>query len=171
MEDLAGEKEITMIPSLPSESGDFHLRKRTRKTGYIKVKGKRDTLRKCSACNQFFTADSFAINGTKNASGHSYLYQMCRICHNRDLADRFKIRKAAPPPPARCECCNQKKDKLTYDHDHRTLTHRGFLCKTCNIGLGNLGDNLKGVLQGAVYLEKDINKIIEILNEIKNEVE
>ena len=34
-------------------------------------------------------------------------------------------------------------------------------------GIGSLGDNLEGVLQAAVYLEKDKSKIIETLNKIK----
>ena len=178
MENLAGEKEIIMTPSLLSESGDFHTRKTTRNGGstsekreivYIKVIGKRDTPRKCTACNQFFTADLFPLNGTKNARGHSYLYQTCKTCKNKIHREITHIAKFAPPPPDRCECCNQEKGKLTYDHDHETLTFRGFLCKTCNIGLGNLGDNLEGVLRGALYLEKDESKIIETLNGIKNE--
>ena len=159
---------------------DFHIRETTRTGGsasekreiiYVKVKGKKDALRKCYKCEQFFTADSFTLNGTKNASGYSYLYQTCKTCYSKEIKDRREVRKAAPPPPARCECCNQKKDKLIYDHDHKTVTLRGFLCKKCNIGLGNFGDNLEGVLRGAFYLEKDINKIIETLNGVKNEVE
>jgi len=174
MENITNKKEIIMVPSLLSESHDFHIRKTTR-TGrskviiYVKVKGKKDTLRKCYKCEQSFTADSFTLNGTKNASGHSYLYQTCRTCYSKEIKDRRKVRKDARPPPARCECCNQKKDKLIYDHDHGILILRGFLCKKCNIGLGHFGDNLEGVLRGALYLEKDINKIIETLNGIKNE--
>jgi hypothetical protein len=33
--------------------------------------------------------------------------------------------------------------------------------------MGKLGDNLEGLLQAAVYLEKDKNKIIEKLNEME----
>ena len=40
----------------------------------------------------------------------------------------------------------------------------------CNSGLGELGDNLGGVLQGAIYLENDINKIKEKLQEIYNKM-
>jgi len=165
-----------MIPSLPSESGNFHIRKTTRTGGstsekreivYIKVKGKKDTPKNCNKCNQFLSPDSFPLNGSKNSSGYSYLYQMCKTCHNKNLKNRHKIQKTAPPRPDKCDCCNLKTDKLTYDHDHGTITFRGFLCKMCNVGLGNLGDTLEGVLQAAIYLENDKDKIIETLNKIK----
>ena len=160
-----------MIPSLSSESGDFHIRSVTRKgiSTYIKIKGKKDMTRKCSACYQFIIPDLFPLKGTKSAKGYSYLHQSCKVCHNRKMKELHYISKFAPTPPGKCECCNQKKGKLTHDHDHKTLTFRGFLCKTCNVGLGNLEDTLEGVLRAAVYLEKDKSKIIEVLNGIKNE--
>ena len=178
MENFTSEKEIIMTPSLPSESGDFHTRKTTRNGGstsekreivYIKVIGKRDAPRKCSECHQFLTADLFHLNGTKNASGHSYLYQACKPCKNRLSKEVQYIAKNAPPRPDKCDCCNLKTDKLTIDHKHGTLIFRGFLCRTCNIGYGNFKDSLKGILRGAIYLEPDIKKIIETLNGIKNE--
>ena len=52
------------------------------------------------------------------------------------------------------------------DHTHGTTNVRGWLCANCNSGIGGLRDNLEGVLQAAVYLEKDKNKIIEKLNEL-----
>jgi len=36
--------------------------------------------------------------------------------------------------------------------------------------MGNLGDDLEGMLQAAVYLENDKNKIIETLNKVFNEM-
>ena len=57
------------------------------------------------------------------------------------------------------------------DHTHGTTNVRGWLCTNCNSGIGGLRDNLEGVLRAAIYLEKDKGKIIEIVNEIKNEME
>ena len=176
MENFTSEKEIIMIPFVPSEAGDFHIRKTTRTGGstsekreiaYIKVKGKEDMLRKCSACYQFFTADSFPLNGTKNANGHSYLYQACKTCYKKIRKERRYVAKNAPPRPDECDCCNLKTDKLTIDHKHGTRIFRGFLCNTCNIGHGFLGDTLEGVLRAAIYLENDKDKIIETLNKVK----
>ena len=36
--------------------------------------------------------------------------------------------------------------------------------------MGALGDNLEGVLQAAIYLEKDESKIIETLHKVFNEM-
>ena len=36
--------------------------------------------------------------------------------------------------------------------------------------MGLLGDNLEGVLQAAVYVENDTNKIIETLHEVYKEM-
>jgi hypothetical protein len=36
--------------------------------------------------------------------------------------------------------------------------------------MGKLGDDLSGVLQAAVYLENDKNKIIETLDKVYNEM-
>ena len=46
---------------------------------------------------------------------------------------------------------------------NKTLIFRGWVCGDCNSGGGRLGDTLEGVLQYAVYLEKDISKIIQKL--------
>jgi hypothetical protein len=172
MENFTSEKEIIMTHYFPLGSTDnFHTRKLSHNgiTKYIKITGNKDIPRKCSECHQFLSPDSFHLNGTKNASGHSYLYQACKPCKNRLSKEVQYIAKNAPPRPDKCDCCNLKTDKLTIDHKHGTLIFRGFLCRTCNIGYGNFKDSLKGILRGAIYLEPDIKKIIETLNGIKNE--
>ena len=67
------------------------------------------------------------------------------------------------------ECCH-KKNPLQCDHAHGTTEFRGWICKSCNVGLGELGDNLQAVLQAAIYLESDTNKIIKTLHEVYNEM-
>ncbi len=39
------------------------------------------------------------------------------------------------------------------DHCHSTGEVRGILCRTCNMGLGLLGDNVAGVLSALSYLQ------------------
>jgi len=170
MEDLSGEKEIIMTHYFPSGSKNpFHTRKLSHNgiTKYIKITGNKDIPRKCSKCHQFLSVDLFHLNGTKNASGHCYLISLCKACIKNRNYERSQVLKSSPPPPAKCECCSQKTDKMTHDHVRGTITLRGFLCKMCNTGMGNFGDNLKGLLQAVVYLEKDKSKIIKILEGIK----
>lgn len=45
-----------------------------------------------------------------------------------------------------------RKLRLVVDHCHATKTIRGLLCSRCNVGLGQLGDSLDGVLAAAEYL-------------------
>ena len=40
------------------------------------------------------------------------------------------------------------------DHDHVSGEFRGWLCKQCNTGLGNLGDDLDSLLRAVQYLGK-----------------
>lgn len=44
--------------------------------------------------------------------------------------------------------------KPQVDHDHETGLIRGVLCKRCNQGLGNLGDDIAGIERAARYLRK-----------------
>jgi len=41
---------------------------------------------------------------------------------------------------------------MCFDHDPATHTFRGWLCQSCNVGLGNLGDNVEGVTKAIEYL-------------------
>lgn len=56
----------------------------------------------------------------------------------------------------RCACCGQNAGgkRLCVDHDHQTGRVRGLLCRSCNLGIGNLGDSAEGVRRALVYLER-----------------
>lgn len=65
--------------------------------------------------------------------------------------DTYNARMAAQTS---CEICGKTED-LCYDHCHDTMQFRGVLCRGCNRSLGQLGDNLEGILKVVKYLEKD----------------
>lgn len=50
--------------------------------------------------------------------------------------------------PKNCEVCGSTK-RISYDHDHLTGKHRGWLCGNCNAALGMVKDN-KQTLQGLI---------------------
>ena len=139
---------------------DFHLR-----TTGIKNIGKEDDVQECKECHRILPLTAFTTH-TPRSDGAYYLRKICRECHTLVEAEHWIVTKHAPPKPDHCDCCGTKK-LLQGDHIHVTTIFRGWVCRNCNTGIGTLGDTLKGVLQAAIYLEKDKSKIIKILNGIK----
>src|SRR5262249_17332386 len=55
--------------------------------------------------------------------------------------------------PGGCAMCGRTfKRSLCVDHSHKTGLLRGLLCRGCNVGIGNLGDDWRFVFKSAVYL-------------------
>lgn len=54
-----------------------------------------------------------------------------------------------------CAICQTESSKrLHVDHCHITGAVRGILCHTCNVGIGQLGDDLETLLQAVAYLRR-----------------
>ncbi len=57
-----------------------------------------------------------------------------------------------------CEICDKHESvlrtRLCIDHCHVTGAFRGFLCDSCNRGIGFLGDDYDSVKKALAYLEK-----------------
>ena len=145
---------------LNGELKPFHYRDN------VKIVGKEDDLKECTNCKQKLLPEFFAKKGTRSAIGANYLQSVCKTCFNTIYKEHTQIRKIAGPKPFFCECCFKTTDKLQRDHIHGTHIFRGWVCRGCNTGLGLFNDNLRGLLVGALYLEKDPKKIIEELNNI-----
>jgi len=145
---------------LKGELKPFHYRDN------VKIVGKEDDLKECTNCKQELLLKFFSKKGTQNAINAYYLQSVCKICSNMLIKEHSQIKKIAGPKPFFCECCFKTTDDLQRDHIRGTYIFRGWACKNCNTGLGLFNDNLRGVLVGALYLEKDPQKIIEELNNI-----
>lgn len=73
--------------------------------------------------------------------------------------------------PYPCDCCG--KDIVTtktiqLDHCHKKGIFRGWLCKECNISIGNLGDDIEGIFRVIKYLNKTEGKTKDELQEYIN---
>jgi len=145
-------------------SRDFHFR-----SDGIKIVGKETDMQECKECRRILPTTAFTTKSFREDGAYT-LQKACRECKTTLYKEQRESRKNASPKPERCERCHKKVEKLQIDHLHGTFTFRGWLCRECNTGIGSLGDNLEGVLQAAVYLENDKNKIIEILDKVYNEV-
>jgi hypothetical protein len=58
--------------------------------------------------------------------------------------------------PDNCECCGKTNGKrvLANDHCHETGVFRGWLCDSCNLGIGRLGDSIESLQKAIDYLKR-----------------
>mgnify|MGYP003638134085 CR=1 FL=1 len=142
---------------------NFHYR------GEIKFVGKETDIQECKECYRSLPIMAFTTSGKTRGDTAFYFKKICRECSTKMHAEVWAVKKKAPPKPNRCACCHREKI-LQIDHVHGSTTFRGWLCRNCNTGMGALGDNLEAVLQAAIYLENDADKIIETLHKVFNEM-
>lgn len=111
-------------------------------------------MKTCTKCKQLLDNSCFRID-SQGRKGESkiYLRPECQECEKKIRNQLKKARKLATKKPLKCECCNRTENKLVVDHDHITGKFRGWLCKSCNLGIGKLGDDLKSVKMAVKYLE------------------
>ena len=75
-----------------------------------------------------------------------------RRAHNKVLRDR-QVLAAGRAPGTSCEICGRTfSDIPQWDHNHATGAFRGWLCGSCNRGLGLLGDSPDTVRAALHYL-------------------
>ena len=120
---------------------------------------KKDKMKACGHCGEILGYSHFII-WRKNASmTKSYFSKNCKPCIKREQAKVQAIKKVFPPPKAGtpCACCG-KVDRLVVDHDWSIddpkTSFRGYICKSCNVGMGHLGDSLAGVQKAVDYLKR-----------------
>ena len=173
----AGRKRITNLNTIPYwKSSSFGKKKKFKVHGHfyyrgeVKMAGEEKDICECTNCHRLLPTMAFASSGKLRGDGANYPRKVCRECCYSIERERRELRKNAPPKPEYCDCCHKKTKKLEMDHCHGSIVFRGWLCKTCNSGVGKLGDDLPGVLKAAVYLENDKNKIIETLDKVFNKM-
>ena len=112
---------------------------------------------RCADCGREKTPIEFNVF-RKNITGMvAYYAKACVSCENKNrgaLRDLKKIYKL--PTVGECDCCGRE-GKLFFDHDRRTKSMRGALCRQCNCGIGMLSsdyDDEKGIEQARAYLQR-----------------
>ena len=105
--------------------------------------------RRCIRCNLVKPLTDYYYVPQKEGFGH------CKKCTTlyQKIAERDALVR---PKPINCECCGKfiPNNKPCYDHDHETGQFRGWLCYSCNTGLGKLGDNIEGLEKAIEYLKR-----------------
>jgi Recombination endonuclease VII len=107
-------------------------------------------MKPCTACRRELPPTAFS-RGSARASGEYFAKSKCRTCEVQRIREQRLRHRVADPPPAACECCGRE-EKLHLDHSKDTKQFRGWLCRACNTGIGQLGDRLVPLHDAAAYL-------------------
>lgn len=127
-----------------------------------------DGYRTCPDCGRRKPASEFAASARASDGLHTY----CRSCNNaraygsierlHGSARNFQLRRRyglvadevdamVASQGGLCAICREKRAEHV-DHNHSTGQVRGILCFTCNVGLGQLRDELAVLSNAALYL-------------------
>lgn len=108
---------------------------------------------KCKCCNKTKHAKNYVW--VMKGEAITLNSRTCRTCANEDIRITNQHKKIHPKPKnSKCECCG-KVANLHCDHSHsKSKKFRGWLCSKCNVGIGNLGDNVVGLKRALRYLTK-----------------
>lgn len=119
--------------------------------------------KRCKKCERDLPLNSFGP-----ASGANYLYYECKECTRKHSKVRKSLKEQNPlddPKGHVCPICKSTFDEVfgsggkhlksgwVMDHNHVTGKYRGYICHSCNRGLGMFKDSID-ILKNAInYLE------------------
>ena len=109
--------------------------------------------RECKRCKAEYELSVFRVMGARVRDGGRYRAHDCRACHSETMKLMRRLHKTVGRPSPSCEICHRV-GQVVLDHDHATGEFRGWLCKECNTGLGNLGDDVASLRRALAYLER-----------------
>ena len=130
------------------------------------------TGRKCTKCNTWKPWDDFFRDNTRRV-GTQQRMSACKLCNTASQyskRDAFRkmygkawraslLKTVRPIEGFPCSICNtpmthgRGNATMCFDHDPVTHTFRGWLCQSCNVGLGNLGDSIESLTKAIQYLQ------------------
>ena len=117
-------------------------------TGFTKV---------CRYCEEELSISHFALRykgyDAKGTQGRDHI---CKTCKKDSDSYRAILKRTSPKKPEDmlCQCCQNKVKTFYFDHSHTTGLFRGWLCRSCNVGIGFLGDEIAGLEKALTYLRK-----------------
>jgi len=127
-------------------------------------------MHKCIACNLHKKTSEFYLWRGELASRK----KMCRSCESKDRKLRRKLIKENPLPNNHyCSICKRSDvNKWHLDHCHKTTKFRGWLCSTCNHGLGMFRDNTKTLTNAIKYLKrKEVTRSLSVTADNEEEAQ
>ena len=105
----------------------------------------------CRSCKEILPVTEYQVREDRS----NYRAKDCRKCTAKEAVIKNWIRKTAPPRPNQCDCCGKlmKHEEFYLDHCHVEKVFRGWLCNSCNSGIGILGDTLQHLETAVNYLK------------------
>ena len=120
----------------------------------------------CNVCHKLKKTKDFAKN--QNAKNNrSVRRPSCKDCRVKmegvgvSKADRIKWLKEKPSnEPFECPVCKKRTisgvtSKMVLEHDHRTGKPGGWICDSCNTGLGRFKDDVELLKSAIEFLKKN----------------
>ena len=138
----------------------------------------------CKMCNENKRLTDFNGNTSGrdafDKKGYRLKRSECSICTRRVAIGKAQATKIATkegipykaPDGTKCAICNKiqtEKNKLVFDHCHKTEKFRGYCCNSCNRSLGVLGDNVEGLVNAINYLLK--SEPVKIIQNVNGNIE
>ena len=108
----------------------------------------------CVKCGKRKNRKSFS----KHKRFKDGLDSRCKKCVKKINKIRRKLHKTAPEKPSCCPVCKKLPEqfktpyKWHLDHDPDYDYLRGWLCQSCNLASGNLGDNMQSICNLLSYM-------------------
>lgn len=111
----------------------------------------------CKDCGTEQPLDNFDPQYFRSDGSKSHR-NTCKICRRHQQKVVRSLLKDNGPPPDICECCgNVSSDSINIvvDHCHTTDKFRGWLCNSCNVASGHLGDKPETIMKLYKYVTKE----------------
>lgn len=126
---------------------------------FYKIDGDSKT---CRYCKKELPLDFFQVRykgyTPEGTRGRNHI---CNDCFRKSQRLVKWLRQNSPPEPANklCQCCEKETENFHLDHCHDTESFRGWVCRSCNIGLGFLNDDVETVEKALNYLRRTNDSI------------
>lgn len=110
--------------------------------------------KKCRLCEKEKDINDYPLFSTKEAGRKN----TCKECSRQLSQVRKELKQNNPPPPSGpCPICNIHTESWILDHCHYGNSFRGYICNSCNLGIGRFNDDIFLLQKAIDYLSVSHN--------------